>query len=93
MQGSLIEWLTMLGEWGIVGAILYEGRIALGNIEAPDSLMLSDTSKLKNREKRGGFCTKRSSLAPRRRTVGGREMRASRTLRRLPVPDTIFLAR
>jgi len=29
MQGSLIEWLTMLGEWGIVGAILYEGRIAL----------------------------------------------------------------
>ncbi|MEA2950899.1 MAG: hypothetical protein QOJ96_419 [Alphaproteobacteria bacterium] len=29
MQGSLVEWLTMLGEWGIVGAILYEGHVAL----------------------------------------------------------------
>lgn len=29
MQGTTLEWLTMLGEWAIVGAILYEGHIAL----------------------------------------------------------------
>lgn len=29
MQGSLVDWLTMGGEWAIVCAILYEGHVAL----------------------------------------------------------------
>lgn len=28
MAGTAVEWLTMFGEWGIVIAILYEGRLA-----------------------------------------------------------------
>jgi hypothetical protein len=28
MQKIIVEWMTMLGEWGIVAAILYEGRLA-----------------------------------------------------------------
>ena len=29
MQGNAVEWFTMLGEWAIVVAILYEGQVAL----------------------------------------------------------------
>jgi hypothetical protein len=28
MQGTFVEWATMLGEWGIVAAIVYEGHFA-----------------------------------------------------------------
>lgn len=58
-QGNVLEWLTMLGEWGIVGAILYEGRLAFQEFRSARLLeMLKHMERNEVREARHIVLTK-----------------------------------